>query len=325
MTRITARRLAASLALAACPFAAVAAQAETFPDKPIRLIVPYAPGGAADTLARTVGKEWADRLGQPIIVENKPGGVGTIGIAEGARSAPDGYTVTLAAVPYVITQYTMAKLPYDGKRDLQALGLLQAPPMVLVVNPQLGITRLQDYIARARAQPGKITYATTGVGSVTHMAGELLKQQTGADIMPIPYKGGGQSVLDVIGGQIDSAFLSPVEVNQHIKAGKLIGIAVSTLKPSRVNPELKTFSESGAPNYDVTGWFGLLIRSGTPAPIVAKLSTTLQQALRSPQVSSRLLEMGELPEGTVEEFSTLLEREHVRWSKAVREANIKPE
>jgi len=258
-------------------------------------------------------------------VENKPGGVGTIGIAEGARSAPDGYTVTLAAVPYVITQYTMAKLPYDGKRDLQALGLLQAPPMVLVVNPQLGITRLQDYIARARAQPGKITYATTGVGSVTHMAGELLKQQTGADIMPIPYKGGGQSVLDVIGGQIDSAFLSPVEVNQHIKAGKLIGIAVSTLKPSRVNPELKTFSESGAPNYDVTGWFGLLIRSGTPAPIVAKLSTTLQQALRSPQVSSRLLEMGELPEGTVEEFSTLLEREHVRWSKAVREANIKPE
>ena len=143
--------------------------------------------------------------------------------------------------------------------------------------------------------------------------------------MPIPYKGGGQSVLDVIGGQIDSAFLSPVEVNQHIKAGKLIGIAVSTLKPSRVNPELKTFSESGAPNYDVTGWFGLLIRSGTPAPIVAKLSTTLQQALRSPQVSSRLLEMGELPEGTVEEFSTLLEREHVRWSKAVREANIKPE
>ena len=166
MTRITARRLAASLALAACPFAAVAAQAETFPDKPIRLIVPYAPGGAADTLARTVGKEWADRLGQPIIVENKPGGVGTIGIAEGARSAPDGYTVTLAAVPYVITQYTMAKLPYDGKRDLQALGLLQAPPMVLVVNPQLGITRLQDYIARARAQPGKITYATV---SYTHL------------------------------------------------------------------------------------------------------------------------------------------------------------
>ena len=303
----------------------VVAQNDSFPNKPIKLVVPYAPGGASDTLARAVGKKWGEILGQPVVIMNKPGGVGTIGIAEGARSAADGYTVVLAAVPFVITQYIMKGLPYDGKRDLQPLGLLQAPPMVLVVNPNLTINTLQEYIDQSKSRPEGLTYATTGVGSVTHLAGVLLKQQTGAKITDVPYKGGGQSVLDVIGGQVDSAFLSPVEVNQHINEGKLRGIAISTLKPSRVNPNLNTFSESGAPGYDVTGWFGLLIRTGTEPAKINKLSETLQQALHSQEVVSQLEKLGEVPEGTVEEFSALLDKEHKRWKKVVSDAKIAPQ
>ena len=303
----------------------IRADAQAWPNRPVRIVVPYATGGAGDTLARAVGKRMGESLGQPVLIENRPGGAGTIGIAEGAKSPADGYTITFVAVPFVITQYVYPKLPYDGTKDFVPLGLLQVAPLVLVVNPQTGIRTPQDYLQAARAKPGQITYATSGNGSVTHMVGELLKQQTGADITPIPYKGGGQSILDLIGGQVSSAFLSPVEVIPHIKSGKIVGVATAGLRRAASMPELPTFAESGVEGFDVNGWFGLVLRSGTPPEVVAKLSDALRQSLRSTEVRELIERTGELPQGTVEEFRDLLAKEHPRWERAVRIANIKPD
>jgi tripartite-type tricarboxylate transporter receptor subunit TctC len=320
------RNLAGLLAIALVGVALVpAAHAQSFPNKPIRIIVPYAPGGAGDTLSRSVGRRMGEILGQPVIVENKPGGAGTIGIAEGAKAPADGYTITFVAVPFVITQFVYTKLPYDGAKDFVPLGLLQTAPLVLVVHPSLNVRTLKEYIDLAKSRPGQITYATSGNGTITHMTGELLKQQTGADIVPIQYRGGGQSITDLIGGHVNSAFLSPVEVNQHIASGKIIGVATSTLKRPPSMPNLPTFAESGVEGYDVTGWFGLLLRTGTPPEVVAKLSDALQRALQTPEVANAIAQTGDLPKGTIAEFGELLAREYPRWSRAVKAANIKAE
>lgn len=301
------------------------ASAQAFPNKPVRIIVPYAPGGAADSLARNVGKKMADILGQPVLIENKPGGASTIGIAESARAPADGYTIAFVAVPFVITQFVYPKLPYDGARDLTPLALLQTAPLVLVVNPSLGVRTPAEYLQVAKAKPGQVTYATSGSGSVTHMAGELLKQQSGADIVPIPYKGGGQSIIDLISGQVSSAFLSPVEVNQHIKSGKIIGVATTGSKRSPSAPDLPTFAEAGVKDYDVSGWFGLMLRTGTPPEVTAKLSDAVRRSLQSPEVRTKIADTGEVPEGTIAEFDALLAKEYPRWSRAVKTANIKPD
>lgn len=312
------------LAAMACS-AANLAMAQVWPAKPVHIIVPYPPGGAGDTLARNVGKKMGEILGQPVIVDNKPGGAGTIGISEGFRAPADGYTITFVAVPFVITQFVYPKLPYDGTKDFIPLGLLQIAPLVLVVNPSLNIRTPAEYIQAAKARPGQITYATSGSGSVTHMVGELLKLQTGADIVPVPYKGGGQSIIDLISGQVSSAFLSPVEVNQHIKSGKIVGVATTTLKRPASMPDLPTFAEAGIQGYDVAGWFGLMLRTGTPPEVVAKLSDALRRALQAPEVRDRIAETGEVPQGSTTEFADLLAREYPRWSRAVKVANIKPD
>lgn len=318
-----ARRTVLGAALALC--AAASATAQAWPTKPVRIIVPYAPGGAGDTLARNVGKKMGEILGQPVIVENKPGGSGTIGTTEGFKAPADGYTITFVAVPFVITQFVFPNLAYDGSRDFIPLGLLQTAPLVLVVHPSLNVKTPSEYIQAAKARPGQITYATSGSGSVTHMVGELLKLQTGADIVPVPYRGGGQSIIDLISGQVKSAFLSPVEVNQHIKSGKIVGVATTTLKRPASMPDLPTFAESGVQGYDVSGWFGLILRAGTPPDIVAKLSDALRRSLQAPEVRDRIAETGELPQGTTAEFAELLAKEYPRWSRAVKAANVKPE
>ncbi|HYW58130.1 MAG TPA: tripartite tricarboxylate transporter substrate binding protein [Polaromonas sp.] len=309
--------------LAVVLLSGTAALAQEWPTRPVRVIVPYPAGGAADSLARNVGKKMGEFLGQPVMVENRPGASGTIGIAEGAKSPADGYTLTLVAVPYVITQFVYPKLPYDGAKDFIPLGLLQLAPLVLVVHPSLNIKTPAEYIQAAKAKPGQITYATSGSGSVTHMAGELLKLKTGADIVPIPYRGGGQSITDVIGGQVSSAFLSPVEVNQHIKSGAVIAVGTTSLKRPGSAAQIPTFAEAGVADYDVSGWFGLVVKSGTPPAVMTKLSSALQRALQSPEVREKIAATGEVTQGSVEEFRDLLAREYPRWSHAVKAANIK--
>ena len=299
--------------------------AQTWPSKPVRVIVPFPPGGASDALARTVAQKMSEQLGQPFLIDNKPGAASTIGIAEAAKTPADGYTILLAAAPYVITQYVYPKLSYDVRKDFVPLGLLQTTPTLLVVNPALGVTTMADFLKLAKSKPGQVSYATPGGGSLPHLIGELFKQQAGIDMMHVPYKGGGPALADLLAGHVNSSFLSPIEVNAHIKSGKLIALGASSLKRTPALAALPTFAEAGVTDFEALAWFGFVGRQGTPPEVLAKLSEHLQRALKSPDIHDKIAQSGDVPAGTVQEFAELLGREHGRWERTVKVANIKPE
>ena len=299
--------------------------AQTWPSKPVRVIVPFPPGGASDALARTVAQKMSEQLGQPFLIDNKPGAASTIGIAEAAKTPADGYTILLAAAPYVITQYVYPKLSYDVRKDFVPLGLLQTTPTLLVVNPALGVTTMADFLKLAKSKPGHVSYATPGGGSLPHLIGELFKQQAGIDMMHVPYKGGGPALADLLAGHVNSSFLSPIEVNAHTKSGKLIALGASSLKRTPALAALPTFAEAGVTDFEALAWFGFVGRQGTPPEVLAKLSEHLQRALKSPEIRDKIAQSGDVPAGTVQEFADLLGREHGRWERTVKVANIKPE
>ena len=299
--------------------------AQTWPSKPVRVIVPFPPGGASDALARTVAQKMSEQLGQPFLVDNKPGAASTIGIAEAAKTPADGYTILMAAAPYVITQYVYPKLSYDVRKDFVPLGLLQTTPTLLVVNPALGVNTIADFLKLAKSKPGQISYATPGGGSLPHLIGELFKQQAGIDMMHVPYKGGGPALADLLAGHVNSSFLSPIEVNAQLKSGKLIALGASSLKRTPALAALPTFAEAGVTDFEALAWFGFVGRQGTPPEVLAKLSEHLQRALKSPDIRDKIAQSGDVPAGTVQEFAELLSREHVRWERTVKSANIKPE
>ena len=299
--------------------------AQTWPSKPVRVIVPFPPGGASDALARTVAQKMSEQLGQPFLIDNKPGAASTIGIAEAAKTPADGYTILLAAAPYVITQYVYPKLSYDVRKDFVPLGLLQTTPTLLVVNPALGVSTMADFLKLSKSKPGQISYATPGGGSLPHLIGELFKQQAGIDMMHVPYKGGGPALADLLAGHVNSSFLSPIEVNAHTKSGKLIALGASSLKRTPALAALPTFAEAGVTDFEALAWFGFVGRQGTPPEVLAKLSEHLQRALKSPEIRDKIAQSGDVPAGTVQEFAELLGREHGRWERTVKVANIKPE
>ena len=299
--------------------------AQTWPSKPVRVIVPFPAGGASDALARTVAQKMSEQLGQPFLIDNKPGAASTIGIAEAAKTPADGYTILLAAAPYVITQYVYPKLSYDVRKDFVPLGLLQTTPTLLVVNPALGVTTMADFLKLAKSKPGQVSYATPGGGSLPHLIGELFKQQAGIDMMHVPYKGGGPALADLLAGHVNSSFLSPIEVNAHTKSGKLIALGASSLKRTPALAALPTFAEAGVTDFEALAWFGFVGRQGTPPEVLAKLSEHLQRALKSPEIRDKIAQSGDVPAGTVQEFADLLGREHGRWERTVKVANIKPE
>lgn len=301
------------------------ASAQTWPSKPVRVIVPFPPGGASDALARTVAQKMSEQLGQPFLVDNKPGAASTIGIAEAAKTPADGYTILMAAAPYVITQYVYPKLSYDVRKDFVPLGLLQTTPTLLVVNPALGVNTMADFLKLSKSKPGQISYATPGGGSLPHLIGELFKQQAGVDMMHVPYKGGGPALADLLAGHVNSSFLSPIEVNAHTKSGKLIALGASSLKRTPALAALPTFAEAGVTDFEALAWFGFVGRQGTPPEVLAKLSEHLQRALKSPEIRDKIAQSGDVPAGTVQEFAELLGREHGRWERTVKVANIKPE
>ena len=284
--------------------------AQTWPSKPVRVVVPFPPGGASDALARTVAQKMSEQLGQPFVIDNKPGA---------------GYTILLAAAPYVITQYVYPKLSYDVRKDFVPLGLLQTTPTLLVVNPALGVSTLTDFLKLAKSKPGQISYATPGGGSLPHLIGELFKQQAGIDLLHVPYKGGGPALADLLAGHVNSSFLSPIEVNAQVKSGKLIAIGASSLKRTPALATLPTLAEAGVADFEALAWFGFVARQGTPPEVLSKLSEHLQRALKSPDIHDKIAQSGDVPAGTVQEFAELLGREHVRWERTVKAANIKPE
>lgn len=316
------RAMTAALACIALNPAAVFGQA--FPSKPVRFIVPFAPGGQSDVVARTVGQKLSERWGQPVIIENKPGAATTLGADFVAKAPADGYTILLAPAPFVITQYAYPKLPYDSRKDFTPVTLLVTNPLVAVVNPtRLPVKTFAEFVAAVKKEPGKISYGTPGNGSLPHLAVELFGVQSGTNALHVPYKGGGPAVVDLVGGQIAFMFASPLEVMPHVKAGRLLTLAVTSDKRVTYWPDVPTLKEAGYKEYEAYAWFGVVAPTATPRDIVAKLNADIVAVLKSPDVSERLAAQGaDVAATSAEEFGRFLAAEHVRWSAAVKAANV---
>ena len=304
-------------------FSAVAF-AQGFPSKPVRFIVPFAPGGQSDVVARTVGQKLSERWGQPVIIENKPGAATTLGADFVAKAPADGYTILLAPAPFVITQYAYLKLPYDSRKDFTPVTLLVTNPLVAVVNPgRMPVKTFAEFVAAVKKEPGKISYGTPGNGSLPHLAVELFGVQSGTSALHVPYKGGGPAVVDLVGGQIAFMFASPLEVMPHVKAGRLLTLGVTSDKRVSYWPDVPTLKEAGYKEYEAYAWFGVVAPAATPRDIVARLNADIVAVLKSPDVSERLAAQGaDVAATSADEFGRFLAAEHVRWSAAVKAANV---
>jgi tripartite-type tricarboxylate transporter receptor subunit TctC len=314
-------------ALAGLVLATAPASAQNYPTKPVSLVVPYAPGGQADALARTIGRKLSERWGQPVLVEYKPGAASTVGTDFVAKAVPDGHTLLLAPAPFVTAQYAYPKLNYDSRTDFAPVTLLSQNPLVVAINPaRLPLKTMGEFIARAKAEPGKLTYGTSGSGGLSHLAVELFRQQAGIDVLHVPYKGGAPAITDLVGGQIDFMFASPLEVMPYVKSGRLAVLGVSTTKRLGYWPEVPTLKESGYPDYEAHAWFGLVAPGATPRNVVAKINRDVVDILKSPEVLERFASLGvDAAPTTVEAFTRFLAQEHVRWSAAVKAAGVKVE
>lgn len=298
--------------------------AQPFPSKAIRFVVPFAPGGQSDVVARLVGQKLSERWGQPVLIENKAGAATTIGADFVAKAPADGYTILLAPAPFVITQYAYPKLPYDSRRDFTPVTLLVSNPLVVTINPaRVAAKTFAEFVALARKEPGKLTYGTPGNGSLPHLAVELFRVQSGIDTLHVPYKGGGPAVVDLVAGQIAFMFASPLEVMPNVKAGKLNVLGVTSDKRVAYWPEVPTLKESGFRDYEAYAWFGVTAPAATPRDIVARLNADIVAVLKSPDVSERLTAQGaDVAATSIEEFGRFLSAEHARWSAAVKAANV---
>jgi tripartite-type tricarboxylate transporter receptor subunit TctC len=308
--------------------ASLAASAQdAYPTKPVRIIVPFAAGGVADALPRIVGEKLAQKWGQPVVVENKVGASGNIGMAEGARAAPDGYTLVLAPTGNLTVNPTLfPKLPFDTHADLTPVTLLAQSPNVLVVHPSVPAKNVRELIAYAKANPDKLNFASPGDGSGAHLAGELLKLDAGIQATHVPYKGLAPAVNDLLGGNVQMMFAGISTILQHVKSGKLVALAIAGPARNPQLPDVPTMAESGLPGFDVTSWYGIVTRTGTPATIVQKVQRDMAEALQSEDVKAKLAGLGLEPVGnTPEAFAAVIKAESRKWGDIVRKANIQPQ
>lgn len=297
-----------------------------FPDRPIRIIVPFAPGGASDVSARLVGTHLSARLGRPVVVVNKAGAATVIGAEEAAHSAPDGYTLLLAPPPFVITQYAYANLPYDPERDFRPVALLVVSQNAVLVRAGLPARSLSELIALAKARPGALSYASSGNGSLPHVAFELLKLRADIDVMHVPYRGGGPAIADVAGGRVDAMIASPLEAAGQVQGGRIRPLAVAGGVRIPSWPEVPTAAEAGLPDFSAPGWFGLVAPAGVPGAIVARLNAEIRAVLALEEVRSRLADLGaEAAPGSPEDFGRLLAEQRTQWAEAVAAAQVKVE
>jgi tripartite-type tricarboxylate transporter receptor subunit TctC len=316
------------LVLAACALAAASGPSlAQYPVKPVRIIVPYPPGGTTDILARLVAGRLTDRLGQSFIVENRPGAAGAIGAQAVAKSAPDGYTLVMGTVSsHGINSALYKSLPYDPVKDFAPVTNVASTPNVITVNPDLPVKTLGELLTLAREKPGKLNFGSTSQGGSPHMSAELLKMLTRVDMVHVPYKGAGPMLADLIGGQVQIGFDNLPSSMGHIRSGKVRAIAVTT--PSRWPgaPEIPTVAESGVAGYEVSGWFGLLAPAGTPKPVVDGLYAALSEILRQPEVQKQMLELGAAPvANTPEAFGRQIAGEVEKWRKVVAATGVKAE
>ena len=287
----------AALATLGLPALARGQAAATWPNRPVRIVVPFGAGGTADIMARIIGEQLSKQLGQPFVIENKGGASTTIGSADVARSAADGYSLIVVTPTFAVAQSVYPNLPY-GAKDFTPVALFITTPLLLVVNPNTGFKTVGDYIKAAKASPGKITFASSGAGSTPHLAFELLMESAGINLLHVPYKGGGEAVASVLSGTTDSYFSVPIEAGPHIKAGKLVALGGSGLKRTPSFPDVPTIAESGLPGFDMLHYTSMLVRSGTPPDILNKLSENVVKAMQAPAVREKLAQNGDVALGT---------------------------
>ena len=310
------------LAIVACAIACGAFGA--WPEKPIKVIVPYSAGGAADTTARLIGQRLADRLKQPVVVENKAGASGTIGAAAVATAAPDGYTLLLDATGHTTNPNLFAKLPYDTARDFVPISLIARIPNLLVVPATSSAKSVQDLIKAAREKPGKLTYASAGNGGAQHLAAELFTQGLKLDMVHVPYKGGAPALTDLMGGQVDMMFSAVSSSGPLVKGGKLRALATTGDKPTAGFADLPTVAASGVPKFEVYEWNGLFAPKGTPPAIVERLEKEVREVVKQPDVQQKLSDLGAEPVGSsAADFAAFLKSETAKWAKVIKDANIK--
>ncbi|SPR97662.1 Bug family tripartite tricarboxylate transporter substrate binding protein [Cupriavidus taiwanensis] len=320
------RRLGAVLLSATLPLAAAPAFAETYPSKPIRLVVPFPPGGPTDTAARIIGQKMSETLKQPVVVDNRPGASGTIGAENVAKSPADGYTLLVLATPTLLAPHLINRKGYDIFKDFTPIGAAYDLPIVMVVNPQAmpDVTSLQQYIAKAKAKPGALNYTSAGNGSFGHLSTELLKNLGNFDVQHVPYKGSAPAISDLLAGQVPMMFSDMIAALPHIKAGKLRPIAVGSGKRVSFTPEVKTVAEQGFPGFDATAWGGLLAPAGTPREVVATLSAELKKALADPAVQQKMLGAGTVAAYMPpEQLAARMKADYSKWGKVIQDNGIR--
>ena len=324
MLRLFRLAICAALALGACT--AALSQA-AYPDKPIRLVVPYPPGGFTDILGRLLATQLQSRLGQTVIVDNKGGGGSTIGTAMVARAPADGYTLLLVAPDLAINESLMAsRLSYDARKDFSPVIRAAWSPMVLVVHPSVPAKNVAEFLSLAKAGPGKINFASGGIGTGAHLALELFKTRAGVDLIHVPYKGNGPATSDLLGGQVSAMFLQFAVAKPHIVGGKLIMLATPSGKRSPAIPDVPTIAESGLPGFDVEPWFGIVAPAGTPATVIGRLNSEISKIMQQSDVKEMLASVGAAPSvSTPQEFAKFIDSEVTRWSEVVKASGAKAE
>jgi tripartite-type tricarboxylate transporter receptor subunit TctC len=314
-----------SLLLPLAVLAAAPAHGQQFPTKPLRIVAPFAPGGGTDFIARQVAERLSQKLGQPVLVENRPGAGGNLGAEIALKAPADGYTLLLIAGSYTVNA-SLYKLPFDSGNDISPIIQLSQGPFVVAVNPQVQAKTLPEFIALAKKEPGKMSYASAGSGSITHLATELFLNMAKISIVHVPYKGTGPAQTDTIGGVTQMLFGSVATTLPFVKSGRLRALAVTTPKRIPAAPEIPTVAEAGVPGYDVTLWHGLIAPKGVPAPIVAQLNKAANEVLQAKEMEERLSSDGVSPAGgTPEQFGRQIKSDITRWAAVIKQANVKLE
>ena len=315
------------VAIAAAVLAAGTAQAASYPDHPVKIVVPFAPAGPTDVMARLIGQKLSESLKQQFYVENHPGAGGNIGMVQVAKSAPDGYTILVASSSFVVNPSLYAKNPYDPFKDFAPVSNAANLPMVIVTAASSTDTSMKDLIARAKARPGEISYGTSGIGGSSHLAGAMLENFTGTKMINVPFKGNGPALAEVMAGRVSFMFYPIVGIADQVAAKKIKVLAVGTPQPHPDFPGVPTMEQSGLPGFEETApWVGMLAPAGTPAPVVARLSEEMRKSIAKPETKERFKSLGAVPiADTPAEFAAFLKKDYDRWARVIKASGVKAE
>ena len=312
------------IAGAALHSVAIAAEPLPYPSKPIRLVVPFAPAGSADALARTIQPALSEALGQTLVIDNRPGASSTIGTDMTAKAAPDGYTLVLITTTHTVNPSLIARLPYDTVKDFAAVSLVVSQANILVVHPAVAAKSVSELVALAKAKPNTVNFASGGNGSSPHLSGELFKIVAGIQIAHIPYKGSGPGVTDLLGGHVQMMFAGPLALEQHIKSGRVRALAVADKRRSAVLPDVPTMTEAGFPGVETGTWYGVLAPARTPRNVIARVHGAIVRIMQQPELKSRILQQGvDIVASSPEEFEKFIIAEVAKWSRVVQAAGVR--